>query len=604
MAMAKYGGTARVGATAVVLGLSLAGPGVGVAAADGSEPAPAASDTVSNNVSDTASHSVSAAPAKAGATRAADRAHRPDAAPGEATSADRPVSTGRVPNRERVSQRPGADSAPPRSDLAAEPTTPTKPTKPAPQNRIRRPSAAVAPVIAPEPTRDSAGAAPAAEDTAPTLPLPDAAPAAQIAPVARQAAQAATDWVTELLSPIQAFVEGIALLVRRTLFNEAPTVNPQQSTGQVDGPITGSVGAIDPEGDPITYSVSQQPLYGTVAVETDGTYTYTPASDFEGVDTFVVTATDTGFHINLLDIFRPAGTDANLVVRQGVSAPPIQFTFIYRRGAQFWSPAARSALESVATMLASRIVASTPVNLTFDVTGEFSILPSSLASAGSDLISSDPGFHPTVVQHKILTGEDSNGSAPDGEINWNFGYAWAFSGPVLSSQYDFRSTAMHELLHTLGFLSNVDAPGNNTYQDWTSFDAYVVTEDGVSPIDADYSWISAYNPNLTSGNGGFYFSGPNAVAAYGRLVPLYTPSIWESGSSMSHLDDRTFVGANEQLMNAQAGMGTGVRELSAVELGVLKDLGYTLVGDPSMLAFIFVGFAIRRRPPRLRRAPA
>ncbi|NBP85451.1 MAG: hypothetical protein EBU54_09805, partial [Mycobacteriaceae bacterium] len=92
MAMAKYGGTARVGATAVALGLSLAGPGIGVAAADGPEPAPAASDTVS--------HSVSAAPAKAAATRAADRAHRTEAAPGEASSADRPVSTGRGPNRE------------------------------------------------------------------------------------------------------------------------------------------------------------------------------------------------------------------------------------------------------------------------------------------------------------------------------------------------------------------------------------------------------------------------------------------------------------------------------------------------------------------------
>lgn len=588
MAMARFGGAARVGAAAVAVGVALAGPGVAVAVADSpeSDPAPTTADA--------------AAPAKAAATRPAARAHRPAATPRDSAvgsaSTDRPVTAARVPQREPArSDRPRHEARPPISVVR--------------QNRAARATESAGPVSAAAPAVASVGAdlpataaPPTAQTAAPSEASPQAAPTAGIAaPVAGRAAQTVTGWLDDLFSPIRAFVEGVTLLVRRTLFNEAPTVSPGQTTGQVDGPISGSVGAIDPEGDPIVYSVSQAPAHGTVVVGADGSYDYTPDAGFAGTDSFTVTASDQGFHINLLDIFRAPGTDANVIVRQGVAGPQVQFNFVYRRGAQLWTPAARSALESVATMLASNFEVSTPITLTFDVTGEFSILPSSLASAGSDLISSDPGFHPTVVQHKILTGLDANGAEPDGEINWNFGYAWAFSGPILGSQYDFRSTAMHELLHTLGFLSNASAPGQNTYRDWTAFDQYIATADGVSPINADYTWNTAYDTNLVSGNGGLFFIGPNAVAAYGRPVPLYTPSLWESGSSMSHLDDRTFVGANEQLMNAQADKGVGVRELSAIERGILKDLGYTLVGDPGALAFIFFGFAVRRRPTRPRR---
>ena len=595
--MAKSGGAARFGAAAVAVGVALAGPGA-VAAAEVAQPDPAP----------TADRAAPAASGKAAATRPSAASGTRSPAPARPDAGDRNAAAARAADGERMPQRRTAAADQPRRESAATAATAATSAPAAAEWARRAPGAkaitpaAPARLVSPEPpvAADAPAEQPAAAAGTPAGAAPDAAPAAGIgpAPVARMAAQSATDWLSELLSPLQAFLEGAALLVRRTLFNEAPTVSPEQTTGQVDGPISGAIGAADPEDDPIVYSVSQAPTYGTVTVDADGAYTYSPGPDFTGTDTFTVTATDTGFHINLLDIFRAPGTDANVIVRQGVTSPQIQFTFLYRRGAQFWSPAARSALESAATMLAANLVVSAPVNVTFDVTGEFSFLPSSLASAGSDLISSEPGFHPTVVQHKIQTGTDANGSAPDGEINFNFGYSWAFNGPILNSQYDFRSTATHELMHTLGFLSNVDEAGRNTYQDWTSFDQYIRTQGDVSPIGADYSWDTAYNTNLTSGNGGLFFVGPNAVAAYGRPVPLYTPSLWESGSSMSHLDDRTFVGTQQQLMNARTDTGAGVRELSDIELAIFRDLGYTLVGDPGALAFIFIGFAMRRRARR------
>ncbi|MGI9125336.1 MAG: Ig-like domain-containing protein, partial [Mycobacterium sp.] len=241
-------------------------------------------------------------------------------------------------------------------------------------------------------------------------------------------------------------------------------------TGQSTGPITGTVGAVDPEGDQMVYSITQTPLHGSAVVNADGTFSYTPGAGFNGTDTFIVEAVDTGFHINLLDWFRPAGTSGDVTVNQGVLPPRVQFQFAYGSGAQYWSSAARSALESVATALSSYLVVNAPVTVTYAVSGEFNPLSGTLASAGSDLISPGAGFLPTVVQNKILAGTDSNGTAADGTITWNFGQGWALSDPVGYSQYDFQSTALHELLHTLGFMSNAGAPGTNSGTNWLVFD--------------------------------------------------------------------------------------------------------------------------------------
>jgi hypothetical protein len=413
------------------------------------------------------------------------------------------------------------------------------------------------------------------------------------------AAATVVDLFNGLLAPIQQLVEGAILLVRRTFFNQAPTVGPVQLTGQGEGPITGTLGAADPEGDAMVYSITKAPRYGSAVVNADGSYTYTPGPEFAGSDSFIAAATDTGFHINLLDPFRAPSTSGNVAVSQGALADRVQFQFIYGAGSQFWSSAARSSLEYVATTLSSTLVVTSPVILTYTVTGEFSPFSSTLASAGSDLISADPGFLQTVAQNKILAGIDANGSTADGTISWNFGPGWAFGDTVAGNQYDFQSTAMHELIHTLGFLTYVDQAGSNTGRSWTVFDSYLVTSNGTAVIDGGYTWNTAYNPNLTGGNGGLYFGGSNAVAAYGGLVPLFTPGSWDAGSSLSHLNDSTFVGANRKLMTSRVSLGPGIKVISPLEIAILQDLGYNVVPGPGVAAWMFVGLVfIRRRPLR------
>ncbi len=586
---------ARVGAAAVALGLALAGPGVAMATADGTDTGSAtATDTQTQNTAP-ASKSSAARPRRAAApTETAIResgAARPAAADRTAArTASRPAQ-GRRGDR-------GAPSAAAPVSPNDDPVTSATGAAPVPAAIAAEPPVAVAATAKATTLVEGASAAESATASAP----PVARPITAVDITGAAATAAATDPISALFGPIGSFIEGIGLLIRRTFFNQAPTVAPVQLTGQLDGPITGTVGGVDPEGDPIVYSITGQPLHGSVSLGADGSYTYTPGAGFTGRDSFTVAATDTGFHINLLDLFRPASTEAYIQVAQNATQSLLTFTFIYGAGSQYWSQAARAALQSTADELATYFVVTSPVNITFDVTAESSPLSGTLAQSGSDLTSSDPGFYDTVVQHKILTGIDTNGSAADGTIDWNFGQPWAFGNSVSYSQYDFTSTAMHELLHAFGFLSNVDEPGwDATNQTWTTFDSFMVTDNGTTVIsNSDYSWNPIYNTNLTGGNGGLYFGGPTAIAVYGGPVPLYTPNPWEPGSSVSHLDDNTFYGHNTQLMNAISDRGPGVRVVSPIELAILQDIGYTVNSSPVSATAFIIGFGFIRRRRRNR----
>lgn len=110
---------------------------------------------------------------------------------------------------------------------------------------------------------------------------------------------------------------GALLLTRRTLFNQTPTVNPVQiSVSELTGRIEGTIGATDAEGDPLRYSLTQAPQFGTVQIAPDGTYTYTPTTDSKA-DTFTVAVSDRGF--NLLDPFSTRSISAPVPVRTGTT---------------------------------------------------------------------------------------------------------------------------------------------------------------------------------------------------------------------------------------------------------------------------------------------
>ena len=190
--------------------------------------------------------------------------------------------------------------------------------RPVPGATAARSVVAVPDVGIASPTLRSRVGAPATTATvAPVAVTPSGQAVASVgaAPVAAQQAgavsslvnsffDAVANWLSSLpANPISGVIEGALLMVRRGLFNQSPTANPVQ-WAQTPTDIVGTVGATDPEGDPIVYTVLTQPKYGTVEIDqSTGTYTYTPEAfdSYGGNDEFTVQLTDTGPHLHLLE---------------------------------------------------------------------------------------------------------------------------------------------------------------------------------------------------------------------------------------------------------------------------------------------------------------
>ena len=401
-----------------------------------------------------------------------------------------------------------------------------------------------------------------AKRPAPTTPAavtPKSDPIVSAPAVARPTASASAN-------PVQNFVDHLPLQIRRTFFNNAPTVQPVQVTGQHDGVISGTIGAVDPEGDVIKYKVvasgAGAPLHGTFSVASDGTFTYTPGADFTGTDQFAVRATVVGTHINLLNLFRASSTTASVTVSQyAIGTPTLKFAFTFDSASEsWWSPASRAALQAAGDYLSSRIVpsASLPVTVSYLITVQSTPGSSLLGTGSSSLAIVGSGkFEDTVVQHKILTGIDQNGTQADGSIVFNSAHTWSFDSTPGFLETDFETVALHELVHTLGFLSTIGSASSSTYR--TTMDSYAVNSTGAHLFGSNGAWLGGTG-------GGVYFDGPTAVAANGGLVAL--------DATGAHLNGSTFAGS---LMSPS--IGTGVRriKLSAVEIGMLEDLGYTVI---------------------------
>lgn len=120
--------------------------------------------------------------------------------------------------------------------------------------------------------------------------------------------------------------------------------------------------------------------------------------------------------------------------------------------------------------------------------------------------------------------------------NWYLG----IDGRPTANTYDLVSVVLHEVAHGLGFMSNAQYDrfmGTAFLSQPTPFDAYVQLPDGKTfnnfcsrSTDLGRAMI---NPLVWSGELG--------ISANGGVKPkLYTPAPFEDGSSISHLDERTF----------------------------------------------------------------
>ncbi len=109
-----------------------------------------------------------------------------------------------------------------------------------------------------------------------------------------------------------------------TPVNDAPVSANQNLTTPEDTPINGAVAATDVDGDALTYSVTGAASHGIVTLNTaTGTFVYTPSTNFNGSDSFVVTINDGhgGITTSTINIGVTPANDVPVANNQNLTTP-------------------------------------------------------------------------------------------------------------------------------------------------------------------------------------------------------------------------------------------------------------------------------------------
>ncbi|MFC6199503.1 tandem-95 repeat protein, partial [Ponticaulis profundi] len=100
-----------------------------------------------------------------------------------------------------------------------------------------------------------------------------------------------TDSFDVLIDDGNGGTDTVTIEVTVTPVNDAPVGTDGSASGAEDTAITGTISATDMDGDTLSYTLASGPVNGSVTLTGNG-YTYTPAADFNGTDSFDVLIDD------------------------------------------------------------------------------------------------------------------------------------------------------------------------------------------------------------------------------------------------------------------------------------------------------------------------
>src|SRR5918993_1070735 len=97
--------------------------------------------------------------------------------------------------------------------------------------------------------------------------------------------------------------DNVAVLLNSTVTNQAPVAAGDAFSTAEDTVLTVAAPGVlgndaDPDGDPVTAVVVTGPSHGSLTLNADGSFSYTPAADFAGSDSFNYRATDGSLNSN------------------------------------------------------------------------------------------------------------------------------------------------------------------------------------------------------------------------------------------------------------------------------------------------------------------
>jgi hypothetical protein len=286
-----------------------------------------------------------------------------------------------------------------------------------------------------------------------------------------------------------------------------------------------------------------------------------------------------------------AGTKINRIY---VPPPKEFFSIVKRKGGATvtinysgFSAAAKTAMEYAASILESVLPPGTHITVlaTWEKITTAGILAQSSTTAlipGWNIDAQVPyAIYPVALAEKIAGKSLNSESEGDivlyvnSSINWYLGTDGKTSYP----KYDLVTVVIHEILHGLGFLDSMSSEPGTTIASYgisgvpMVYDTFVENLAGTNLTDT----MSFNNPsyNLLSAliSGQLYFNGPLIQNYSGGRARLYAPRIFDAGSSVSHLDENTYLVTNA-LMTPILNYGEAIHDPGKFTMSILGDLGW------------------------------
>lgn len=189
-------------------------------------------------------------------------------------------------------------------------------------------------------------------------------------------------------------------------------------------------------------------------------------------------------------------------------------------------------------------------------------------------------YYPVALAEK-LAGREINGTEADVECSFNKNISWylGVDGNVPTTQYDFVTVVLHELIHGLGFSGFFDVVnGQGTLNNASHL-----------PSVYDYMIYNTANQQLANSS---KFPVPSsqlksqfesgqlliANASKVKIENIYAPSNWNSGTSIYHFNEAGFQdGDADELMSPFVHRGEAIHYPGKKTLEVLYEMGWKTV---------------------------
>jgi|WetSurMetagenome_2_1015567.scaffolds.fasta_scaffold01030_5 hypothetical protein len=190
-------------------------------------------------------------------------------------------------------------------------------------------------------------------------------------------------------------------------------------------------------------------------------------------------------------------------------------------------------------------------------------------------------YYPVALAEKILGAGINDETAGDIRLVVNSNFSnWYFGtdGNTPKTKYDLVTVALHEICHGLGFFDTMDTDG---VAGWYGinflpiiYETFVENNYGQKLTDTliFHNYSASLAEQFTNDN--LFFKGP-VLGKYtsGGKAKLWAPPVFDRGSSISHLDEDTFLDENA-LMTPYVDLGEAIHNPGKLTLSILGDIGW------------------------------